>query len=956
MSLTVSAAESSESPRTTSVERGTRVFTKRLQSPGVIHQACLGKWTLDCPENAVEVVFGKSSYLSLHRFTVDTPESTESHPTGRLELIHEQPVFGVIKDMKTIQCRFEPEVDDPTEDKELEGDQEMLEEPAIDTLPSTTTSDMLVCTSDSGDNYGQHQIATFHISLRKFRRTPSFQVGQSFVTSDDSLATMHMRALPHYPRALVYVDEEKITLVTIPKASPTTHNHHPPLYLLKREPSARELGEEAKSQESSKSHEEYPFISALAPSPGIALTDEQIIYLGSPTSEIYRIHLDTITNEMQYEMVSGERSVGKVMTVLAKQTFYREEEDDDMPGRMTSTLYSTDFLLYSNEQGDGGVLAIREDRDCVSPFAVETLQSDSPILDFSLREPSIPGRDCIYACSGMREEGSLLRIRSGIATESSGSSSNPYFAGTVGMWAFALKEADDFDSFLVISFVQSTKVMFNGEEGSLEDISEKSGFILNHSTLFAGRIQDGAIFQVHREGVLVVWPDTGRKYIWQCSGEIVTAADLVAPGVIVLGMVTETNQSSLKVLQLSHTEDSDIPGTFETIAETSLREELTTIYCWSSTPHAEYGQEVSTTRYCCIGTLEPSLVVFKLEDKRIREVYRESLAINATQKQREHVTIPQALCIVEAPAQPNADPHKRSYKMLVGLRDGTMLAYGWHPATSDMPSESPKMLSLPQLFKIGILPVKFVTRPCSSSSLHPNVLPTAVLVIADGIWKAQMKSSRLEIDTVLFDREVTHACSFHYYGPDSEIASCFAFVVNHNDLQIVTVGKHKEFNHHPSIMFGETPRRLLDITSKKLMLVATVGNKFPADESRLRLIDPDTPLEVAAETTSEEHDEEQAPVTSEFRLKKGEMVCCMVEWKVSKANKADAVYICIGTAQFSTTDDKSSLGIPKAGRLVAFSIKQNKKAERKDQRYELEQRWSMPMQAPVYAVAPLLDK
>ncbi|KAF9978517.1 hypothetical protein BGZ73_001936 [Actinomortierella ambigua] len=848
------------------------------------------------------------------------------------------------------------------------------------------TIDLAVLFFDT--DFCQHRIATIHINLDVATSgRPEFQVGQSPVSVDPGLATMHLKALPNYPRALVYVDEEKVTLVTIPKDCVKTHTHHPPLYLLKRDLSLGEGGgasTAAPSSEStgtlSKPPDEYPFISACAASPATPLTEEQVLYLGSHTAEIYRVNINTATNQMHFDMVSGERSVGKVMAVLARQSTLVEDgvdtamidDDDEEP---SSTVYSTDYLLYSNDVGDGGLLAVQEDREGVNLFAVvEAIPNSSPLLDFCLREPSIPGGNCLYACSGMREEGRVLRIRTGIATEGSGSLSHPSLAGTVGLWGFARRDADEIDAFLVMSFVQSTKIMLNGEGESLEDISEQSGFNLMRATIFAGRLCDGVIFQVHREGVVIVWPDTGRSYTYE-SGEVVVAADVVAPGIIVLGTITEDHKSVLKFLRLQQGDQAGVlpSASLDVFSTISLREELTTICCWSNTPRADTdSQGNAVTRYCCIGTLEPSLVVFEIDDRRVREVYRESLA----QDQREHVTIPQSLAIVEAPVDPTLNAGKRTFKLLVGLRDGTMLAYGWHPPTTNQPSSSTttttttttmaaRMLSLPQLFKIGILPVKFVSSSSSGSS---------VLVLADRVWKAQMRSNRLEIDVVLLNGEVSHACSFRYAGPDSaesngsqsslssSSSSCFAFLVNRQDLQLVTVGQHRAFNYDSLVSLGETPRRILDITSKKLMLVATVGSKFPADESRLRLLDTEALTASAADEGSDEQGDMAAAPYSipEFQLRKGEMVCSMVEWRIPRANKADAVYICIGTAQFAKgsggAGEKSSLGAPKSGRLVALSIKQNKKADRKDRRFEMELRWAMVMQAPVFAISPFLDK
>lgn len=128
-------------------------------------------------------------------------------------------------------------------------------------------------------------------------------------------------------------------------------------------------------------------------------------------------------------------------------------------------VLNTDYLFYSSDYGDGGVLAIKEEEEGIDLFAVTEIRNSSPILDFCAREPSLPGRDSLYVCSGMKGEGALKRIRSGLSIESSGSSGQEFFAGATGIWSIKENEDDTFDSFMVVSFIQSTKIMRSGEGG-----------------------------------------------------------------------------------------------------------------------------------------------------------------------------------------------------------------------------------------------------------------------------------------------------------------------------------------------------------------------------------------------------------------------------------------------------------------------------------------------------------
>lgn len=195
-------------------------------------------------------------------------------------------------------------------------------------------------------------------------------------------------------------------------------------------------------------------------------TNAQALYLGSDTGELYRVNINNTPYTMNFEMVSGERPIGKVMQVVGRRQIAALSQDRDHDEDMDSpeeVILNTDFLIYAGEQGDGGVLAIKEEETHIDLFAITHLQNCAPTLDFCMREPSMPGRDTLFVCTGMKSQGAIQKIRSGISVESSGSSGNQFFAGATGLWGIKVQATDEFDTFLVVSFIQSTKIMQSGE-------------------------------------------------------------------------------------------------------------------------------------------------------------------------------------------------------------------------------------------------------------------------------------------------------------------------------------------------------------------------------------------------------------------------------------------------------------------------------------------------------------
>ncbi|KAF9961554.1 hypothetical protein BGZ72_003160 [Mortierella alpina] len=554
---------------------------------------------------------------------------------------------------------------------------------------------------------------------------------------------------------------------------------------------------------------------------------------------------------MQFELASGERPVGDVMLVLGRRQVTVEPSAS---GAERETMLSTDYVLYSSDQGDGGILAIKEEEDGgIELFAITELQSSSPVLDFCAQEPTLPGRDSLYVCSGLKQEGSLKRVRSGIPAESSGSGGNQFFAGATGLWNVKENQEDGFDSFLVVSFVQSTTLMKTGDGGSLEDISESCGLDLTQATVSAGRLKNGTIFQAHRTGVIAVDPRQGTRYSWSSTDGVITSAYWAKENTLVLGQIS-SGESSLLVLELVSSAGMDglqaQDHQFKVVSAKPLSAEPTAIHCWQKTSNSMETEQAGEQRldiFCCVGTLEPAVIVYQLTQEGLWDLYNESLA----QAGRESVAIPHAICILK--------DQEDCHKILVGLRDGSVIAYDWnHSAQHQSLSAIERGMCSPRLFKLGVLPVKFVFS-------HGATLSQA-LILSDNLWQASF-DHELQIQPILFDSEVSQACSFGSGEEDQVSRPSYIFIVDHHDMQLVTLDGARKYNYQ-TMALGQTPRRILDITSKRLLLTACVGDGFPFAPSTLLLIDP--------QRASNEPGSETQHIVAEFSLKQGEAVYCLV--------------------------------------------------------------------------------
>src|SRR5690606_35503016 len=100
------------------------------------------------------------------------------------------------------------------------------------------------------------------------------------------------------------------------------------------------------------------------------------------------------------------------------------------------------------------------------------------------------------ACCGVTPEGSLRIIRSGVNVEKLLKTA-PVYQGITGTWTVKLKLPDVYHSFLVLSFVEETRVLSVGL--SFKDVTDSVGFQPDVCTLACGLVADGLLVQIHQD-------------------------------------------------------------------------------------------------------------------------------------------------------------------------------------------------------------------------------------------------------------------------------------------------------------------------------------------------------------------------------------------------------------------------------------------------------------------------
>lgn len=119
-----------------------------------------------------------------------------------------------------------------------------------------------------------------------------------------------------------------------------------------------------------------------------------------------------------------------------------------------------------------------------------------PILDAVVSNPLASDSPQIYTACGRGAQSTFRQLRHGLEVSEVVSSDLPGVPNAV--WSTKLRKADEYDSYIVLSFVNGTLVLSIGE--TIEEVVD-SGFLTSAPTLAVQQLGADAILQVHPHGI-----------------------------------------------------------------------------------------------------------------------------------------------------------------------------------------------------------------------------------------------------------------------------------------------------------------------------------------------------------------------------------------------------------------------------------------------------------------------
>ncbi|XP_037477208.1 splicing factor 3B subunit 3-like isoform X1 [Triticum dicoccoides] len=490
------------------------------------------------------------------------------------------------------------------------------------------------------------------------------------------------------------------------------------------------------------------------------------------------------------------------------------------------------------EMGDGMILHLEHGR----LVHRSTVQNVGPILDLAIADYHGEKQDQLFSCCGMCPEGSLRVIRNGVNVEKL-LRTEPIYQGVTGLWTLRMKKTDTYHSFLVLAFVEETRILSVGL--SFNDISDAVGFQTEVCTLACGLIADGLLVQIHSKGVKLCLPTSYAHP----EGATLTSPVCVdwypdvtisvgAVGHDVVAVATSNpcclyilRVRPLSSLQYELYETQHVQLQYE-VSCISIPEEDLRLRTSSSAFGGDFRKrkgnnsaaEVDVRMFAVIGTHKPSVEVISLEpDEAFRLLSIGSISVNNALGAPVSGCIPENVRFVAS---------ERFY-ILAGLRNGMLLRFEsgtskdqYLPGSFYKESFAPSLNALLQLVairRIGITPVGLVPLHDSANS--------DIIVLSDRSWLLYASRHSLAYSSISFlpASHVTPVSSV-------DCPSGLLFVAE-NCLHLVEMVHGKRLNAQ-KFSVGGTPRKVLYHSDSRTLLVMRTGLTGASCSSDIVQIDP----------------------------------------------------------------------------------------------------------------------
>ncbi|PWY97250.1 putative splicing factor 3B subunit 3 [Testicularia cyperi] len=433
-------------------------------------------------------------------------------------------------------------------------------------------------------------------------------------------------------------------------------------------------------------------------------------------------------------------------------SFQKLGDDDDIP-EYTSTDY--------DDNGAGRIpppLPTFTPRALDNLIQVDELVSLDPILDARILNPLQTDSPQIFAACGRGARSSFKMLRHGLEAQEAVSSDLPGVPNAV--WTTKIAQADEYDSYIILSFVNGTLVLSIGE--TIEEVSD-SGFLTSSPTLAVQQLGQDALLQVHPTGIRHILAD---KQVNEWATPSLTNGEQTTI------VATCTNQRQV-VVALSSNElvyfELDMDGQLNEFQD---RKAMGARVLTMSLADCPPGRQ--RTPYLAVGCGDSTVRIVSLDpDSTLASISIQALTAP-----------PSSICVAEM--QDNVvDRHHPTTFVNIGLQNGMLLRTVLDPVTGQLTDTRTRFL--------GAKPVRLLR-----TQVHGQ---PAVMALSSRSWLSFSYHARLQFVPLIFDT-LDHAWSF-----SAELCPEGLIGIVGSTLRIFTIPSLATKLKQDSVALSYTPRR-----------------------------------------------------------------------------------------------------------------------------------------------------
>ncbi|XP_019638298.1 PREDICTED: splicing factor 3B subunit 3 [Branchiostoma belcheri] len=426
------------------------------------------------------------------------------------------------------------------------------------------------------------------------------------------------------------------------------------------------------------------------------------------------------------------------------------------------------------EEGDTFLFTPRGLKNLV---LVDEMDSLSPIMSCQIADLANEDTPQLYVANGRGPRSSFRVLRHGLEVSEMAVSELPGNPNAV--WTVKKNVDDEFDAYIVVSFVNATLVLSIGE--TVEEVTD-SGFLGTTPTLSCSLIGEDALLQIYPEGIRHIradkrvneWRTPGKKTIVKCAVNQRQVVIALTGGELVYFEMDPTGQ----------------------LNEYTERKEMSAEVICMALANVPVGEQ--RCRFLAVGLADDTVRIISLDPADCLQPLSMQ-ALPAT---------PESLCILQMGSGEGIDdtgPRNTMLFLNIGLQNGVLLRTVLDQVTGDLSDTRTRYL--------GSRPVKLFQVKMQGNE--------AVLAMSSRSWLSYTYQNRFHLTPLSYET-LEYASGFaSEQCPEGIVA------ISANTLRILALEKLGAVFNQISTPLMYTPRKfVIDAQSNNIIMIETDHNSY----------------------------------------------------------------------------------------------------------------------------------